>query len=65
MTSFAYPKEENLKPGLSYSAALQTGSAYNGTLPITQRATNPLFGKVAGVDGIKLDISTSLALTLP
>jgi len=53
LTSFTYPKEENLKPGLSYSAALQTGTAYNGTLPITQRATNPLFGKVAGVDGIK------------
>ncbi len=53
LTSFTYPKEENLKPGLSYSAALQTGTAYNGTLPITQRATNPLFGKIAGVDGIK------------
>lgn len=53
LTSFTYPKEENLKPGLSYSAALQTGTAYAGTLPITQRATNPLFGKVEGVDGIK------------
>ncbi len=68
LTSFTYPKAQNLKEGLSYSLALQSGSAIEGTLPVTQNATNKILGKIEGADGLKTgfiyESGYNLALTV-
>ncbi len=68
ITSFTYPKAHNLKEGLSYAIAVQSGNAIEGTLPVTQYATNKVLGKIAGVDGIKTgfiyESGYNLALTV-
>lgn len=66
--SFTYPKAHNLKEGLTYSLALESGSAIEGTLPITQFATNKTLGEIEGADGIKTgfiyESGYNLALTV-
>lgn len=68
LPSFTYPKEHNLKDGLSYDVALQIGSAIEGTLPITQFATNKVLSKIEGADGLKTgfiyESGYNLALTV-
>lgn len=65
---FTYPKAHNLKEGLSYTLALQSGKAIEGTLPVTQSATNKILGKIQGADGIKTgfiyESGYNLALTV-
>ena len=66
--SFTYPKAHNLKDGLSYTLALESGNALEGTLPITQYATNKTLGEIDGADGIKTgfiyESGYNLALTV-
>ena len=66
--SFTYPKAHNLKEGLTYTLALESGNALEGTLPITQYATNKTLGKIDGADGIKTgfiyESGYNLALTV-
>jgi len=54
LPEFTYPKERNLAPG----DKIQTQDWSNGltrhiTMPITQKNTNPLLGKLPGCDGLK------------
>lgn len=52
--SFTYPKVHNLAPGDRLEAQDFTkGFPEHITMPITQKNTNPLLGRLAGCDGLK------------
>ena len=52
--SFTYPKEKNLAPGdVISSQDWSQGLTRHITMPITQKNTNPLLGKLDGCDGLK------------
>lgn len=54
ITSFTYPKKENMADGDSYQAQdWSAGLPEHITMGITQQNTNPLLGKLDGVDGLK------------
>lgn len=51
---FTYPKEHNLADGDVIQAQnFSNGFPEHITMPITQKNTNPLLGKLEGVDGLK------------
>lgn len=54
ITSFTYPKKENMADGDIYKAQdWSAGLPEHITMGITQQNTNPLLGKMDGVDGLK------------
>mgnify|MGYP007069958074 FL=1 len=48
--SFTYPKEKNLPEGWTIERSKSEGVTLNGTLPITQRATNGALDAIPGAD---------------
>ena len=51
---FTYPKEKNLAPGDKIAAQdFSAGLPAHITMPIYQKNTNPLLGKLPGADGLK------------
>lgn len=68
---FTYPKEKNLAPedkGKPRVQDFSQGLPENITMPITQKNTNPLLGKMNGCDGLKTgyieESGYNLALTV-
>lgn len=54
VSSFTYPKKENLAPGdMIENQDFSQGLPRHITMPITQKNTNPLLGKLDGCDGLK------------
>lgn len=51
--SLTYPKKRNLAPGINYEDALVNGIPLEGTMPITQKATNRVLSLIDGADGLK------------
>lgn len=54
VSEFTYPQEHNLAPGDKLEAQdFSNGFPEHITMPITQKNTNPLLGKLEGCDGLK------------
>lgn len=52
--TFTYPKEKNLAPGdRPLNQDFSQGIPQHITMPVTQKNTNPLLGKLEGCDGLK------------
>lgn len=51
--SFTYPKKHNLAPYIDYEDAKVNGIPLEGTMPITQKATNRTLDVIPGADGLK------------
>ena len=51
--SFTYPKKHNLAPYIDYEDAKVNGVPLEGTMPITQKATNRSLDVIPGADGLK------------
>ncbi len=51
--SFTYPKKHNLPPYIDYEDAKVNGIPLEGTMPITQKATNRTLDVIPGADGLK------------
>ncbi|MDD7416193.1 MAG: D-alanyl-D-alanine carboxypeptidase family protein [Treponemataceae bacterium] len=53
LKSFTYPKAHNLKDGWTYERGQREGIPIEGTMPITQKATNLALTKIPYADGLK------------
>ncbi|MCR5698872.1 MAG: D-alanyl-D-alanine carboxypeptidase, partial [Treponemataceae bacterium] len=53
LKSFTYPKAQNLRDGWTYERGQKEGVPLEGTMPITQTATNLALNKIPNADGLK------------